>query len=124
MIRSILSVLAGVSTWTVLFLGGNQVLFALFADRYREDLTTDDPVALLATLALSVVASIVAGWVTARIARTKPLAHTVALGIALLTIGIPVQVSYWESLPVWYHLCFLALLLPGSVLGGKLCRGR
>lgn len=123
MIRSILAVIAGYATWTVIFLGGNQLLFALFKNRYRDDMSTDDGMVLLAALALSLLASIVAGWVTVAIAKAKPVPHTLALGVALLATGIPVQMSYWDSIPLWYNLCFLGLLLPASVLGGKLRGG-
>jgi len=44
------------------------------------------------------------------------------LGVLQLAIGISFEVSYWAMLPVWYHLVFLALLLPGNVLGGAVRR--
>ena len=40
--------------------------------------------------------------------------------LALLAVGVPVQVSAWETLPVWYHLVFLAALVPFSVVGAWL----
>jgi hypothetical protein len=36
-----------------------------------------------------------------------------------LVLGIGFEVSYWAMLPVWYHLAFLALLIPGNVVGGS-----
>jgi hypothetical protein len=61
--------------------------------------------------------------VTATAARSRPRAHTVALGLVQLTLGIFVQASYWHAIPIWCHLSFLALLLPGNVVGGMLRRG-
>lgn len=122
MLRSFLAVLAGMIAWPALFLGGNQALLALFPDRYRADSTTDDPVILLVTLALSVAASLLAGYVTAAAAGRRPFAHTLVLGLIQLAIGIFVQLQYWEAIPLWYHLIFLALLVPGHIAGGKLRR--
>jgi hypothetical protein len=50
--------------------------------------------------------------------------HAIALGAALLAIGILVQSQYWQLLPVWYHVIFLAGLLPVSLLGARLRAGR
>jgi hypothetical protein len=37
-----------------------------------------------------------------------------------LVVGIGFEVSYWAMTPVWYHLVFLALLVPATVWGGAL----
>ena len=42
------------------------------------------------------------------------------LAFVQLAIGIAVEASYWELMPVWYHLLFLALLIPATVYGGRL----
>jgi hypothetical protein len=34
-----------------------------------------------------------------------------------LGLGIFFQAQYWQLMPLWYHLPFLALLLPGNVYG-------
>ena len=120
MIRSLSAVIAGFMVWTVVFLGGNQLFFVLFRGRYREDMSTDDGLVLLATLLLSVLASVAAGWVAVAIAKTKPRQHAAVLGLVLLAVGIWVQLMSWDALPLWYNLCFLVLLLPATILGGRL----
>ena len=42
----------------------------------------------------------------------------------MLAVGIGVQAGSWNLMPVWYHLTFLALLVPGALIGAKLRRGR
>jgi hypothetical protein len=37
-----------------------------------------------------------------------------------LVVGIGFEISYWEMTPVWYHLVFLALVVPATVWGGTL----
>jgi hypothetical protein len=43
-----------------------------------------------------------------------------ALGVLLLLFGAMVEAMAWSYLPLWYHLLFLALLIPMAVLGGKM----
>jgi len=71
-------------------------------------------------LVYSIIISIVAGYVTALIAKRKVIAHTIALGILQIAVGIFFQSKSWSLLPIWYHLSFLTLLLPCNVLGGFL----
>jgi hypothetical protein len=40
-----------------------------------------------------------------------------------LAVGSAFEASYWDMTPVWYHLVFLALLVPTTVLGGRLRAG-
>ncbi len=122
MVRSILAVLAGAVLWTALWIPftlGMQAAFPQIIDpaRYLGHV----PV-LVTYIVMSVVFSVAAGYLTARIARAQPVRHAFALGVLQLAIGIGFEVSYWAMLPVWYHLVFLALLLPGNVLGGALRR--
>ena len=39
--------------------------------------------------------------------------------VLLLITGIFVQMSIWALMPAWYHLTFLALLIPVTLVGGK-----
>ena len=43
-----------------------------------------------------------------------------ALGILLLLFGAGVQAVAWSYIPIWYHIVFLALLVPLTILGGKM----
>ncbi len=124
MIRSMLSVLAGFVLWPVLSLASNAVLAAAVPGAFREDGSTDSVGMLLLILVLSVVFSVIAGYVTALLAREKTKQHALALGLTLLAVGIFVQIQYWDVMPVWYHLSFLALLVPGVLLGARTQRSR
>ena len=117
-LRSIGAVLAGFATWTVLWLASNAAAVAVVPGAFDENGLTSSTGVLLFFLVASVVYSIGAGWVTAAVARGAEIAHTVALGIVQTLVGIGVQLAYWDAMPLWYHLPFLALLLPGNVLGG------
>lgn len=120
MIKSILSVVAGYALWTAVFLGGSAGVRAVMAGVHDEAGMTSDITALSAYLILSVVASLAAGFVTAKIADPPRTRWVLITAIALLATGIPVQLSAWDQLPVRYNLAFLLLLLPMTVFGGRM----
>ena len=116
--RSIGAVFAGMVVWSVLWIGSNAALAAAFP----EIITAGQPLfhipTLLTLIALSVVFSVAAGYVTGMTAARNAVQHAWGLGVAQLALGIFFEVSLWNLLPVWYHLVFLALLIPGNVFGG------
>ena len=120
MIRSLGSIAAGFITWTLLFLGSNRLLEWAFPASIEVEEATSGTGMLFVILALSIVFSIVAGWVTFKVDRVRALGSSLALGALLLAVGIAVQLQYWTILPLWYHLSFLGALVPGVLLGYRL----
>lgn len=118
--RVVLSVLAGFVGWTVLWLSGNALLRALAPDAYADDGTTASAGLLVASVVLSVLCSLAAGFAAARIAPLRWRAVGGVLAAVLLLVGGFVQAQYWDALPLWYHLAFLALLAPATWLGAAL----
>jgi hypothetical protein len=43
-----------------------------------------------------------------------------SLAAVLLLVGIFVEIQYWNVMPVWYHLIFLAVLVPATLWGGRI----
>ena len=119
MIKNILSAIAGYATWTVIFLGGSSGIRSAFSAVHDDVGNTSDVLALSCYLGLSMVASFVAGFVTGRLADAPKMRWVYVLTVLLLATGIPVQLSAWDTLPVWYHLAFLILLAPLTVWGGR-----
>jgi hypothetical protein len=119
MIRSILAVIAGSVVWTVLWLGSHAILSNVMPNQLKVSRVESIP-ALLLLIVLSMIFSIIAGYITAQLAKRKEMAHTWALGVLQLSMGIAAQLSYFDVLPVWYHITFLLLLIPGNLLGGLL----
>ena len=74
----------------------------------------------LARLSESAISSLVSGAVAARIGRS-PRA-SLAPGVILLLLFIPLHYAIWPTFPVWYHLTFLSSLPLLSALGGTLVR--
>jgi hypothetical protein len=116
--KKALGVVAGYAVWTVIFLAGGAVVRGAFGASDVESFASNSSTLLLVLLLLlSFVASFVGGAVTARIAGAGP--PVLVLGGLLLATGIPVQIGSWDLLPVWYHLIFLAMLVPVTVAGGR-----
>jgi hypothetical protein len=117
MIRSILAVLAAMAFWAALWVGGNAALVAGLPGAFADDGSTGRTDVLLVVLAWSVLLSVAAGWLVARLARRRPFAHALVLGLVQLAIGIGVQLGVWEAMPLWYHLLFLGLQVPAYLVG-------
>lgn len=112
----LLAVVLGFVVWTVLWLAGNQFLFADAAALVESGEALEATGTLLSILGLSVVCSIGAGITLRFLAKGDRKAWVVLSGL-LLAVGISVQGSSWNLMPVWYHLAFLILLAPGVRIG-------
>jgi hypothetical protein len=75
----------------------------------------------LARLVLGAISSLGAGFVAAWIGKDRMKAATLT-GIVLLGLFIPGHYLLWSKFPIWYHLTFLASLLPLTLLGAALYR--
>jgi hypothetical protein len=120
--KTIGAVIAGVVLWGVLWNGGNAALGAAGVFVMGEPIS--HPPTLLGLIAYSVLLSLLAGFVTAAIKRPPDaMAAVKILAGANLAIGILVEVLYWSLMPVWYHVIFLALVVPATIQGGKMKAG-
>lgn len=120
MTRLFLAAVGGFLVWSVLWLVGGQLIRQLSPGSFREDLGTDSAPVLLAILILSIACSLTAGYLTAALAPQQAMAAATALAVVNLAVGLGVQISSWSLLPVWYHLTFLILLVPGIIAGASI----
>lgn len=120
MLRLILGVIAGFFVWSILWVAGDALVRVVWTS-YDESVKamSFSSALLVVPLILSIVCSVISGFVTALIAKESFLS-TLILGVLLLLVGIFVQVSVWDKVQVWYHLAFLISLIPATILGGKL----
>lgn len=131
MVRIILAAIAGFIAWSILWIGSDQVLMSAMPDWYgahqlgferamtNKEAFVPDTTILIMHIIRSIVVSIMSGFLAAIIAGENRRS-TLILGVLLLLFGIFVEVMAWNYLPLWYHLVFLALLIPMTVLGGRL----
>jgi len=130
MIRIILGIIVGFVVWSILWVGSDQLLIAtidwygahqLAFQKAMIGNTAFEPnmTVLLMNLVRSVAISFIAGFVTAVVAKENRRS-TLILGIILLAFGLMVELIAWHYLPVWYHFLFLFLLIPVTMLGGRM----
>ncbi len=133
MIRIILAVIAGFLAWSILWVGSEQVLSAVFVDwfgahqiafekaTFNKEPFTADTTILIFNVFRGIVVSIVSGYLAALIAGENKKS-TLTLGILLLAFGLFIVSMTWSIIPLWYHVVFSAMLIPMTILGGKLKR--
>ncbi|HQU81969.1 MAG TPA: hypothetical protein PKY59_02530 [Pyrinomonadaceae bacterium] len=131
MVRIVLAVIAGFFIWAFLWVGSDAVLRMLSPGWYGKNFaefqtaidnkTTFalDSSLLLISLVRSAIFSVIAGFIAVLISKEN-FKTPIGLGILLLVFGSLVQSVYWNYLPIWYHILFLGLLIPMTILGGKL----
>jgi hypothetical protein len=131
MLKMVLGIIGGFVVWSILWVGSDAVLMAILPGWYvkhqtefAEALASKQPFVVDSTILLmhlvrSVIVSIISGLIAVVISRENTLT-TIILGVLLLAFGLFVQLMAWSYLPLWYHIPFLALLVPMTVLGGKL----
>lgn len=119
--RSILAIVAGFFATFIAVQAGTAALKAIMPDRVRPaGARVDDPVVLVATLAIVAVCAIAGCYLTAKLAPRQPMKHALLLGAIAFAMSIPLTIQVWQLTPVWYNLYSLAAVMPYAWLGGKL----
>lgn len=115
-----IAVTAGVLLWGLLWNLGTAGLAGLFPADLAGVERIESTSLLLLMAAYSALLSSAVGWLAARIGGESAFIATLVLSVVNLAIGSLVQTIYWAMMPLWYHLLFLALILPATLLGGRL----
>ena len=120
--RKLLIILAPWLVWGALDTGIYAGLSAAAPDSFPASGGTDAAGPLVLLLILRAGYSYLAGYVAGRLGRANPGAVFIAVGLLFLT-GVAVQATGWDLYPTWYHLVFLASIIPAAVLGANRGRG-
>lgn len=118
MVRAILGVSLGFVVWSIIWVGGYAGLSAAMPERFPPEGPLRDVAGLLTILGVSVVCSLSAGAAAGSIARSSKA--ILVLAALLLLVGIAVQASVWSLMPAWYHAAFLVLIVPTTIVGGRI----
>lgn len=76
----------------------------------------------LLALSYHLLFAVFGGFVTARLAPDRPIAHAIALGIAgigISTLGL-IAITTQDLAPAWYGWALIVGSIPATWLGGKL----
>jgi hypothetical protein len=122
--RAVGSIVAGLVTWAVVVTLLNFGLRAAIPGYHAAEATLQFTLAMkIGRLAEAALTSVAAGTVIGLIAPSKKWAPWAA-GLIVLALFLPEHVKLWTRFPIWYHLSFLAPLVPLVALGGFLARMR
>lgn len=131
MLRIVLGVIGGFLAWMTVWVGSEKVLSAIFPEGYGVHQAafqsavenggqfTVDTTLLLVHVVQGVIVSVMAGSLAALIAGENKRAPLI-LGFLLVAFGLLIVVLSWPYVPVWYHVIFTAMLLPMTIMGGRL----
>ncbi len=129
--KIILGVIVGFIVWSIIWVGTDALLTTFSPDWYGKNSIEFQKAAesgqpfktetlmMIFALCLSIICSLIAGFTAVLIAKENFIS-TLILGILLLLVGLLVEIAYWNYFPLWYHFLFLFLLIPMTILGGKL----
>jgi hypothetical protein len=134
MVRIVLAVIAGFFSWLIVWFGSEKILSAIWPEGFGahqhafEAAVKNGPEAsgftaatslLLTHIVLGSIVSVMSGFLAALIAGGNTRAPLV-LGFLLLALGVVKVVMSWPYVPIWYQVIFTALLIPMTIMGGKL----
>jgi hypothetical protein len=130
MVRVVLGVIAGFFAWAIIWFGSETIISVLWPDfgahqaAFQEAIEhggpfTADPAKLAVHIALAAIVSAISGLLAALIAGGNKRAP-LFLGLLLLAFGLMKAAMSWSYVPIWYHILFTAVLLPMTILGGRL----
>ena len=131
MVRIVLGVIAGFIAWAIAWFGSEKIVSAIWPEWFGAHQAafqaaiehggqfTADSTILLMHIVLGSIVSVLSGFVAALIAGENKRAPLV-LGFVLLAFGLLKVVISWPYVPIWYHVIFTAILLPMTIMGGRL----
>lgn len=123
--RSVLAVFAGLlanavlSTVTDLLLVAAGVFPPL--SQFGDPAYFSDSLLLLA-LAYRTLFGVLGCWLTAKLAPSRPMAHSLSLGAIGFAVGVIGAAVTWQTWTSWYSLAIIAVTLPSAWLGARFAR--
>jgi len=131
MVRIVLGVIAGFLAWSIVWVGSEKVLSAMWPEWYGAHQLafeaavanggqfTADTTILFMNIVRGSTVSVMSGFLAALIAGERKRSPLI-LGVLLVAFGLLIVVLSWPYVPIWYHVIFTALLIPMTMMGGKL----
>lgn len=124
--KRFLAVIAGLAFTIAVAVAGDLVMHSsgVFSDDVSA-MTTSDWVIALSYRLLSAIGG---GWITARLAPSRPMFFAVLLGGIGTAVGLAGLIVAWmhrpDLGPMWYPLLLVLTAVPCTWLGGKLAAPR
>ena len=116
-LRSIASVLSAPLLYGVLCVPLLGLFYSRFPELINEQGGTMNVPLLLGTEVFQFLILFLCGYVVSVLAPRHHHHHVVIATLVMLMIAVFVQLSFWESVPVWHHLVFFGSILVAMHLG-------
>lgn len=120
--RSVLAVFAGLIANAVLSSATDLVLVAVGVFPPLAEFSRFTDSLLLLALGYRTFYGVLGCYLTARLAPTRPMAHSLALGSIGFAIGVVGAVATWGAWTSWYSLAIIAVTLPSAWLGARIAQ--
>lgn len=126
--RSIICVVAGFVVVMAAFVAGTAATTELIVPGGLMDAATGPrselpPTYFAAKLAVTTVGAVLGGWVTARMAPSREMAHVGALAVLVLLMSLPGLLGYGDAQmdqPAWFIYMLPVFGISAAILGGWL----
>jgi hypothetical protein len=130
--RIVLGVIAGFIAWSIVWVGSEGTLGRFWSEFAEHSAAAErafvngealnaPPIISVANLVRSFITSIIGGYIAALVSGEYRRV-TMFLGAILVVVGVGVEYMCWNLAPAWYHIIFVLMLYPMTVLGGRLRR--
>lgn len=128
-IRSVLAVLAGIVTLTVLAFAieavTNPLLQSLFPQALPNELAINRNAPLkLFMLAYGTLCGVAGGYVTAWVARRAGVWHASIMGAIQVSLTALAMTDYMDTAPLWVWIAGMVLTVPAAWCGGNIRSAR
>ena len=129
--RIVLGAIAGFFAWSIVWIGSEKILSAIWPEWYGAHQTafeaaianggqfTPDTTILVMNIVRGSIVSMMSGFLAALIAGENKRSPLI-LGFLLVAFDLLIVVLSWRHVPLWYGVIFTALLIPMTIMGGKL----
>lgn len=119
--RSILAIVGGFVLAGALNVGTNTVLSRVVPEMVPPPGTPNtNTEALVVICAYVALYGILGCYVTARLAPSRPLLHTLIVGGLALAMSIPATIAVWNGTPAWFNVYNLLAVMPYAYIGGRI----
>lgn len=118
--RSAVAVATGFIVIGVLAFGTDALVRAQIPSAYESSGRMESVAWLLFTQAYVFLYATIGCWLAARLAPDRPMRHALLLGWLGLAFNVVGSAAQWSTVPVWYHVVALALVMPAAWLGGRI----
>ena len=131
MVRVVLGAIVGFFAWSIVWVGSEKIFSAIWPAWYGAHQHafeaaiatggqfTPDTTILVMNIVRGAIVSAMAGFLAALIAGENKRSPLI-LGVLLLAFDLLIVVLSWQHVPLWYGVIFTVLLIPMTILGGKL----